>query len=253
MYKDDLEHYRETCSSEIKRLLFGNLLNCEPFDLERSSIILDADHRSKAWTHQGLSFCSQTEQFCSLMEIDGTGTNIYNSDRYVEVLELHPLNYKQSDRLRIPFNHFQYPMMLDKGIGEAYDESLASLACNLDKYHDKDEILSHATPLVLYSYSLGGITKFGQRRYVYRFCNLNKEVMVDVIRRELVRAQYVAIEYLYKYPEFCRPDSPGVVIGIQDGITAMKDAVSSLMSVIMEKREMVQQRVLDNQIKTEKI
>lgn len=252
MYKDDLELYRESCSSEIKRLLYGNLLNCEPFDMERSSIILDADQRSKAWTHQGLSFCSQTEQFCSLMEIDGTGTNIYNSDRYVEVLELHPLNFKQSERLRIPFNHFQYPMMLDKGIGEEYNETQAVLACNLDKYHDKDEIMTHVTPLVLYSYSLGGITKFGQRRYVYRFYNLSKEVMVDVIRRELVRAQYVAIEYLYKYPEFCRPESPGVVIGIQDGIDAMKNEVSRYMTLIMEKRDQVMQRVSDNQIKIEK-
>ena len=212
--------------------------------MEDASIILDTDARSRDWPHKEQSYLSQTAHFCSLWVIDGEATKFYEPDRFVEVLQLLPLNYKASDRIEIPFNHFQYPMMLDKGLGESFDEKLARYASNYDDCHDPYEILSGNNRLVIYDYYLGGITKFGQRRNVYRLSYFTKETLTDVLRRVILKAQSIAIQYVSKYPEYCRPDSTDLYISNRDAAAIMRSVCNNVESFIRQKSEEIRLRLV---------
>lgn len=157
-----IEKYKARCKEDLEDFLEGSFLNYDPYNMEDASIILDADARSRDWPHKGKSYLSQTAHFCSLWVVDGEATKLYEPDRYVEVLQLYPLNYKASDRIEIPFNHFQYPMMLDKGLGESFDDKLARYACNYDDCHDPYEILSGSNRLLSMIIILGGLPDLGR-------------------------------------------------------------------------------------------
>ena len=246
------EKYESSCKEELAGFLEGSFLNCDPVNMEDASIILEADARSRDWSHEGKSYLSQTAHFCSLWVIDGEATKLYEPDRYVDVLQLHPLNYKGSNRIEIPFNHFQYPMMLDKGLGESFDEKLAKYACNYDKCHDPDEILSGNNRLVIYDYYLGGITKFGQMRNVYRLSSFTKETLSDVLRREILRAQSAAIQYVSRYPEYCRPDSCGLHLSNRDAADIMRSVCNDMKLRIWQRSEEVCDRIDEARIIVEK-
>jgi len=244
--------YEEECRRELVEFLEGNFLNCDPFNQEDASIILDADARSRDWTHKGRGYLSQTAQFCSLWVMDGPVTRIYEPDRYVEALQLHPLNYKDSNRIEIPFNHFQYPMMLDKGLGEAYEEKQARYACSLDDHHDRDVILSGNYRLVIYGYYLGGITKFGQKRNIYRLSTFTKETLPDVLRREILKAQAAAIRYVTTYAEYCRPDYGDYHISGRVAAEIMRSVCNDMESSIWQKSEDICDRLEEAGIRIEK-
>lgn len=248
-----VEKYRLLCISELKGFLQGTFINTDPYEQSDQNIILEADARSRAWLHSGQSYLSQSAQFCSLMTVDGVMTNVYHQDRYVEVLQFHPMNCRENWRAEIPFNHFQYPMMLDSGRDEAFDESKAKYACCLDDLHDKDEILASISGLVLYSYHLGGITKFGQKRNIYRLAGFTRENLTDVIRREMLKAQGVIIACLAKYPEFCRPQHNPVEVPASEACKIMQEACGEMNNLLIERSALVRERLRQYSAVTEKI
>lgn len=248
-----IEIYESRCIEELAGFLECSFLKYDPYNMEDASIILDADARSRDWPHKEQSYLSQTAHFCGLWVIDGAASKLYEPDRYVEVLQLHPLNYKASDRIEIPFNHFQYPMMLDKGLGESFDEKLARYACNYDDCHDPYEILFGNNRLFIYDYYLGGITKFGQRRNVYRLSSFTKETLTDVLRREILKAQSVAIQYASRYPEYCRPDCTDLHISNRDAAAIMRSVCNNMESFIRQRSEEISLRLEDARVNYEKI
>lgn len=251
--ENERKRYRELCQQELDRFLEGVFLNTDPYTQSDESIILDTDIRSRAWLHRGQSYLSQSAQFCSLMKVDGVRTNIYHQDRYVEVLEFHPMNCKERWRAEIPFNHFQYPMMLDNGMGLPFDQKEARYACSLDDKHDKEDILASLNGLMLYSYHLGGITKFNQTRNIYRLANVTKETLTDVIRREMIRAQSAIIDYVRKHPEYCRPQHSIADISRENACLIMLETCRDKADSIKEKADLVKERISIYSIKPEKI
>lgn len=256
MNNASIDRYAQLCRQEILSFLDGELMCCDPLDMDDAEIILGADARSRWWTHDGAGFLSQSAQFCSLLAVDGEGTEVYENmsdQRFVEILRLHPMNLQDGRTLSIPFSHFQYPMMLDKGIRTEFDERKAGYVCLLDDLHDKESILERCGGLVLYSYHLGGITKFGQHRNLYRMTAIRRETLADSIRRELVRSQAASIEYLYRYPEYCKPDISGRAITLEQANAEMRNAVKEFLDRIEEKRSEIARRVSSSMIKTERI
>lgn len=254
MNNQQIEEYRILCISELQGFLNGDFINCDPYDQSDANVILEADSRSRIWLHQGKSFLSQSARFCSLMEVDGVVTNIYHLDRFVEVLQFHPMNCKEKWRAEIPFNHFQFPMMLDNGKDEVFDESRARFACCLDeKIHDKDSILARLNGLMLYSYHLGGITKFNQKRCLYRLATFSRENLTDVIRKEMVKAQAIVIQYLLKYPEYCRPMHEPFDIPNPEACKIMREQWEALFNEIEAKSALVKERLIQYSIQPEKI
>lgn len=212
MAEQNVETYAALCRKELDKLINGSFLNTNPFELDDATIILDAMERSKSWPHSGISFCSDVGKFCSLMKVDGERTIIYHLDRYVDCLEVHPLNYTGKERLDIPFNHFLYPMMLDRGDGGTFEEKKATLASSLDGRHDKEYILTSNNGIVLYSHCLGGITKFGQKRFIYRFVTFTIEKLPKVLRNEIAKSQHEVLEHILLYPEYFRPNKPSLLL-----------------------------------------
>jgi len=251
MENQALEKYRALCISELNKFLEGDFINTDPYDQPDQNIILDTDARSKSWLHSGQSYLSQSAQFCSLMRVDGVITNVYHLDRYVEVLQFHPMNFKENWKAEIPFNHFQYPMMLDNGKGETFEEARAKYACCLDNLHDKEDILSSINGLVLYSYHLGGITKFNQKRNIYRLAGFTRETLTDVIRREMLKAQSVVMNYLIKYPEFCRPQNDVLELSNKEAQKIMVEVTEEMFGSINEKSALIRKRLKLNPISIE--
>jgi len=243
MDDQQIEEYRKLCEDEIKAFLNGKFINYDPFDVEDATLILDAVDRSKRWLHAGKSYLSETKQFCSLMRVDGVITKIYHLDKYVEALKLHPMNYKGEEEMDIPFNHFQYAMMLDKGLNEPFDQSKAKYACCYDGKHDQEEIMSSIPGLILYSYHIGGITKFNQKRNVYRLSHFTKETLPDVIRTEMVRGQALAWRYFIQYPEYCRPKHSDIELPTVKAGKIMREEYEKLIFQIFEKEKEITPRL----------
>lgn len=255
MNKTNIERYAQLCRQELHTFLGGELMRCDPSDMDDPEIILEADARSRRWTLEGTGYLSRSAQFCSLMAVDGEATVVYENiydQRYVDVLRLHPMNLA-GRFLDIPFNHFQYPMMTDTGRREAFDEGRASLVCTFEDMHDREKILAGCSGLVLYSYHLGGITKFGQHRNLYRLSAFTRETLADVIRRELVKAQCAVMDTLARYPEFCKPDIDGHYITLEQANIEMLKAVEERREEIDEKRQEATRRAVSGHIKTERI
>jgi len=231
--------YKDLCQKSIEDFLVSGFICHDPNELDDATIILDASERSQRWTHEGKGFLSQTRQFCSIMKVDGVFTNLYHPDTYVEVLRLCPMNFEGIQRIEIPFNHFQYPMMLDQGITKSFDNKEAKYVCTFDDKHDRDSIVSNCSNLILYSYYLGGITKFNQKRYLYRLVSFTPETLVGVIRNELLKARYISLEYLTKYPEYCRPDSFHMGLTYTQAAGIMKDITTQYASQIDATKKLV--------------
>lgn len=150
------EKYRLACRKEIENLLRGKFMQIDPNEEDDANLIIETDIRSRVSTFEGQSFCSHVNQFCSLLAIDGVDTEVWeqlpSGEVYVEGLSMHPYNYKGKDKVWAPFNQFQYPMVLDKGLGTPFQESDAAIASSVDGKHEDEYIKTREGHMFFYSY-----------------------------------------------------------------------------------------------------
>ena len=251
------ERYRQVCVQEIQKLLRGSFMQIDPSEEDDANLIIDADIRSRRWTFEGLSYCSHVNQFCSLLAVDGVDPVLYDrmgdNAVYVEELVMHPYHCETQERVRASLNQFNYAMMLDKGIKMSFDEAQATIASSVDDKHDEEYILSREGQMFFYSYYLGGITKFNQSRKCFRLYSMRPEMIPDLLRREILKAQAIALQYLYRYPAFCKPTVPGILLDNQTASAIMKSATQEYISEILDISSLIKDRLQNARIQVEHI
>lgn len=251
------EKYRLACQQEIESLLRGKFMQIDPNEEDDANLIIETDIRSRVSTFEGISFCSHVNQFCSLLSIDGVDTEVWeqlpSGEVYVEGLSMHPYNYKGKEKVWAPFNQFQYPMVLDKGLGIPFQESDAVIASSVDGKLEEEYIKTREGHMFFYSYYIGGVTKFNQSRPCFRLYSLKPEILPDLLRREIVKAQAIAIQYIYRYPEFCRPTVPLLHIDYNTERSIMKEVSREYIPEILELSDAIKHRVDVGSIKVEHI
>lgn len=72
-----------------------------------------------------------------------------------------------------------------------------------------------------------------------------------MLRREIVKAQAIAIQYIYRYPEFCRPTVPLLHIDYNTERSIMKEVSSEYIPEILELSDAIKHRVDVGSIKVE--
>lgn len=251
------ERYWQACKQELQQMLKSDFMQCDPFEEDDANLIIDADQRSRRWTFEGQGFCSHVAQFCSLLSVDGVETVLYDQPGdntvYVDELVMHPYNCKSKERVRASLNQFQYPMMLDKGQKVPFDESLATIASSVDDRHEEEYILTRQGQMFFYSYYLGGITKFNQQRRCFRLYSMRPDMLPDLLRREILRAQAVAVQYVFRYPEFCKPIVQDAHLDYMTEASIMRQAAHEYTSEIIDLSTQIKERVNMVRVKVEHI
>ena len=74
MNKTNIERYAQLCRQELHTFLGGELMRCDPSDMDDPEIILEADARSRRWTLEGISFPE-----CSVLQPHGRGRRGHGS------------------------------------------------------------------------------------------------------------------------------------------------------------------------------
>lgn len=251
------ERYRQVCDQEIQQMLRGTFMQTDPSEEDDANLIIEADIRSRRWTFEGVSYCSHVNQFCSLLAVDGVDSVLYerlnDNAVYVDELVMHPYNCRSQERVRASLNQFNYPMMLDKGQNMLFDERLATIASSVDDKHDEEYILSREGQMFFYSYYLGGITKFNQSRKCFRLYSMRPEMIPDLLRKEILKAQAIAIQYLFRYPAFCKPAVPDFHLDCQTASAIMKEASQDYTAEILDLSSLIKDRLQNARIQVEHI
>lgn len=107
--------------------------------------------------------------------------------------------------------------------------------------------------MFFYSYYLGGVTKFNQQRRCFRLYSMRPDMLPDLLRREILRAQAVAIQYVFRYPEFCRPTVSDAHLDYMTESSIMRQVVQEYASEILDLSGHIKERVNMASVKVEHI
>ena len=75
----------------------------------------------------------------------------------------------------------------------------------------------------------------------------------DLLRREILKAQAIALQYLYRYPAFCKPTVPGILLDNQTASAIMKSATQEYISEILDLSSLIKDRLQNARILVEHI
>lgn len=204
------ELYKKRVRNAFDKFLASKFVEYAPYSISDDRIVSDAKERSNINYNGGRLQLMQS--FASIVTIEGAKDMEYNG-HYFKSLFLRSNNGKQ---IRINFSDFQYYTSLCNGEHKKYsfeydyDESNARYINMLDdKVVLPDSLASRIGEQILWGYDFTTVNSFRNLRTCYRFYSLGytTEQKATIIRKQILRAQAIALLIAAKYPVLCLPSN----------------------------------------------
>lgn len=171
-------------------------------------IVTDAKERSNINFDGGRLQWMQS--FASIYTIEGAVDMEYNGNNFKQLI----LKSSKGQQIRINFSDFHYHNSFYTGkddfskFGYDYDDTNARYVNILDgKLVSPETLAQNVGSPILLGYDFNTVNRYGKLRTCRRLYSLtdNLKTEADIIRKQILRAQAIALLIAAKYPVLCLP------------------------------------------------
>lgn len=208
----DEERYRERVKDAFEKFLVSPFIEYKPYSVSDETIIADAKHRADINFDGGRLQWMQS--FASIYTIEGAMDMEYNGKDFKRLI----LKSSDGQQLQINFSDFHYHNSFYTGkedsskFGFGYDSNNARFINLLDgKLVSPDSIANNIGAQILMGYDFNTVNRYDKMRTCRRLYSLTGNVESDavIIRKQILRAQAIALLIAAKYPILCLPSYNG--------------------------------------------
>lgn len=202
------ELYRERVKEAFEKFLVSPFIEYKPYSMSDEAIVTDAKERSNINFDGGRLQWMQS--FASIYTIEGAVDMEYNGNNIKQLI----LKSFKCQQIRINFSDFHYHNSFYTGkddyskFGYDYDDINARYINILDDRLVSPETLARnvGSPILM-GYDFNTVNRYGKLRTCRRLYSLTDDLKTDaeIIRKQILRAQAIALLIAAKYPLLCLP------------------------------------------------
>lgn len=202
------ELYRERVKDAFENFLVSPFIEYNPYTMSDEAIVADAKERSNINFDGGRLQWMQS--FASICTIEGVADMEYNGNNFKQLI----LKSSNGQQIRINFSDFHYYNSFYTGnddsstFGHDYDDTNARYINILDGKLISPETLAHKIgSQILLGYDFNTVNRYKKLRTCRRMYSLTDDLKTDaeIIRKQILRAQAIALLIAAKYPVLCLP------------------------------------------------
>lgn len=202
------ERYRERVKDAFENFLVSPFIEYNPYSMSDEAIVADAKERSNINFDGGRLQWMQS--FASICTIEGVADMEYNGNNFKQLI----LKSSNGQQIRINFPDFHYYNSFYTGnddsstYGYDYDDTNARYINIRDGKLISPETLAHKIgSQILLGHDFNTVNRYRKLRTCRRMYSLTDDLKTDaeIIRKQILRAQAIALLIAAKYPVLCLP------------------------------------------------
>lgn len=202
------ERYRERVKDAFDKFIVSPFIEYKPYSMSDEAIIADAKERSNINFNGGRLQWMQS--FAAIYTIKGAIDMEYNGNDFKQLI----LKSSKGQQIRINFSDFIYYNSFYTGnddsstFGYDYDDSNARYINILDgKLISPETLAQNVGSPILLGYNFNTVNRYRKLRTCRRMYSLTGNLKTDaeIIRKQILRAQAIALLIAAKYPVLCLP------------------------------------------------